>query len=71
MIQNVSDASAEQNEAIRQIMQGLQDIDKAVDSNRSLAQQTSTTAQELKDNAVKLMGVVNLVKQELEDDNYL
>jgi hypothetical protein len=57
-IQNVSDASCEQSEAIRQITLGLNDIDKAIEENQRLAQTSSVTAKELRINAVGLMGVV-------------
>lgn len=57
-IQNVSDASYEQSEAIRQITMGLNDIDKAIEENKFLAQESSVTARELRNNAVSLMEVV-------------
>jgi hypothetical protein len=57
-IQNVSDASYEQSEAIRQITMGLNDIDKAIEENKYLAEESSVTARELRNNAVSLMEVV-------------
>ncbi len=57
-IQNISDASFEQNEAIRQIMTGLNDIDRVVEENKELAMSSATTANELKSNATSLMDVV-------------
>ncbi len=57
-IQNVSDASYEQSEAIRQITMGLNDIDKAIEENKYLAEESSVIAKELRKNAVSLMEVV-------------
>jgi hypothetical protein len=54
-IQNVSDASHEQNEAIRQIMQGLLDIDRAIENNQALSQSSSTMAAQLKNNSQSLL----------------
>lgn len=45
-IQNVADASVGQNEAIRQIVLGLADIDRAIENNKHLAAKTSTMAGE-------------------------
>ena len=58
VIQNVSDASFEQSEAIRQITEGLNDIDRAIEENQKLATTSSSTARELRNNAVSLMEVV-------------
>ena len=58
VIQNVSDASFEQSEAIRQITEGLNDIDRAIQENQRLAETSSATAKELRSNAVSLMNVV-------------
>ena len=71
LIRNVSDASAEQNEAIRQIVGGLNDIDRAVDENRSLAQESSATAQELKSNAANMMELVNSVNDLINEQQGL
>jgi formylmethanofuran dehydrogenase subunit D len=54
-IQNVSDASYEQNEAIRQIMLGLLDIDRAIENNQELSQSSSTMALKLKSNSEELL----------------
>jgi hypothetical protein len=54
-IQNVSDASHEQHEAIRQIMQGLLDIDRAIENNQALSQSSSTMAVQLKNNSESLL----------------
>lgn len=57
-IQNVSDASHEQSEAIRQITRGLNDIDRAIEENQRLARTSAMTAKELRSNALALMEVV-------------
>ncbi len=67
MIQNVSDASAEQHEAIRQITKGISEIDRAVDENKNLAALSSTTANELHNNATSLLNVVEMLQNLIED----
>jgi hypothetical protein len=57
-IQQVTDASFEQHEAIKQITGGLNDIDRAIEENRDLASDTAKTAIELRNNSVALMEVV-------------
>jgi methyl-accepting chemotaxis protein len=54
----VANASREQDQAIRQITIGLSHINSAIDNNQDLAQQTSATANALKDNSDKLLHVV-------------
>ncbi|NRB41666.1 MAG: hypothetical protein HRU20_24880 [Pseudomonadales bacterium] len=67
-ISDVSHASNEQNEAIRQIVLGIADIDRSVDENRQLAESSSGTAGELRENALALMKLVkdmNELQEEL------
>lgn len=68
-IYKVSDSSAEQNEAIRQISIGLMDIDRAVDNNKNLAEETATTASELRKNAISLKQVVKILKESSQKNN--
>lgn len=58
-IQDISDASFEQSEAIREITLALMDIDRAVNENRSTAEETSNLAGELRGNAKKLSELVS------------
>ncbi len=53
-IQNVSDASHEQHEAILQIMQGLLDIDRAIENNQALSKASSVMAEKLKKNSASM-----------------
>jgi len=65
-IQNISDASVEQNEAIKQITNGLIDIDQAVEHNRGRAKITSNTANQLKENALRLNKIVSAIDVDLD-----
>ncbi len=67
-IYKVSDSSSEQNEAIRQISVGLMEIDRAVDDNKNLAEETSMTAEELRKNSSSLKQVVNVLKERSQKD---
>lgn len=58
-IQDISDASFEQSEAIREITLALMNIDSAVNENRSTAEETSNLAGELRGNARKLSELVS------------
>ncbi|CAA0078435.1 Methyl-accepting chemotaxis protein III [BD1-7 clade bacterium] len=51
---NIADASTEQVEAIRQINAGLNDVDRAVDVNRKLADHANSAAKALKTNTDEL-----------------
>lgn len=57
-IQDISNASFEQGEAIREITQALMNIDQAVNENRSTAEETSHLAGDLRRNAQKLSALV-------------
>jgi hypothetical protein len=61
-IQNVSDASHEQHEAIRQIMQGLLDIDRAIENNQSMATVSADMSQQLKEHAEHLIQALDKLK---------
>ncbi len=58
-IQDISNASYEQSEAIREITLALMDIDRAVNENRSAAEETSHLAGELRGNAQQLSALVS------------
>lgn len=62
-IQNVSDASQEQHEAIRQIMQGLFDIDRAIENNQALSQSSSTMSAQLKTNSEELLKALGTLQK--------
>ncbi len=66
-IQNIADASFEQNEAIRQIMGGIHDIDKSIIGNQDLAEAFNETVGELRNNASALNRVVKTLQQCIED----
>jgi soluble cytochrome b562 len=66
-IQNVSDASVEQHEAIRQITTGIDDIDMAVEENKKLAAEGSLRSKELRDNAKSLIEVVSILDNTLKE----
>jgi hypothetical protein len=62
-IQNVADASAEQNEAIRQIVGGLADIDRAVESNKELAAKTSNMANQMSSSSQSMVKALSSLQQ--------
>ncbi|CAA0103465.1 Methyl-accepting chemotaxis protein IV [BD1-7 clade bacterium] len=66
-IQNVHDASREQNEAIAQITTGLFEINHGVDENRALAQVSSEDAEALKVKANSLDHIVKSMKNTLAE----
>ena len=66
-IQNIADASFEQNEAIRQIMEGIHDIDKSINSNQDLAEAFNKTVGELRNNASALNRVIKTLQQCIEN----
>ena len=66
-IQNVSEASYEQSVSIRQITEGLNNINVSVDENKLLAETSSETAMELRKNAAALSDVVQILSQNLEE----
>ncbi|CAA0110998.1 Methyl-accepting chemotaxis protein III [BD1-7 clade bacterium] len=58
MVQNVYDASFEQNEAIRQIMVSVNDFDRSLENNQALAEGSSNMAGELRNNSASLSGIL-------------
>ena len=64
-VHNMSEASSEQTQAIRQINSGLADIDKTVIQNEETAAKMAQTAAELHKNAQVLLQVVEVLQQEL------
>ncbi len=62
-IQNIADASHEQNEALRQIVGGLADIDKAIEKNKQLAVKTSTMANEMSNNSKSMVKALNSLQE--------
>jgi methyl-accepting chemotaxis protein len=62
-IKQVSDSSFEQTRAIRQISDGLQDIDKSAQESRSLAIETSQMAADLQSNSQQLLSAMNALKE--------
>lgn len=63
-IQNIADASHEQNEALRQIVAGLADIDKAIEKNKQLAVKTSAMANEMSNDSKAMVKALNSLQQE-------
>ncbi|NRB41807.1 MAG: hypothetical protein HRU20_25600 [Pseudomonadales bacterium] len=57
-IQQVSNASDEQNSAIRQITEGLIAIDKVIEENKNRAYRSSTAAKKLRENSALLTELV-------------
>ena len=57
-IQQVSDASDEQNSAIHQITEGLIAIDKVIEENKNRAYRSSNAAKSLKENSAILVDLV-------------
>lgn len=53
-VRNVSDASGEQNEAIKQILLGLDDIDHAIAQNQSMVERVNSVVDEMQDSAKTL-----------------
>lgn len=62
-IQNVSDASLEQVQAIRQISAGLDNIDQAISRNQQMATQIAEMAIKLQGNADTLMSAIETLRK--------
>ena len=63
-VQQVSDASIEQNVAIKQIRLGLVDIDNIVEENKSRAYRSSSAAKKLRENSDALIHLVMSLEDE-------
>ncbi len=54
-VQQVADASSEQNSAIHQITQGLLEVDKVIEENKNRAHRSSSAAKKLRENSNTLI----------------
>lgn len=61
-VHSVSNASFEQNEAIRQFSEGLYSISEAVNNNQYLTEQLAAHTEALKDNSQSLMDIMQILE---------
>ncbi len=64
-VRNVSDASSEQNEAIKQILLGLDDIDHAITQNQAMVEKVNNVVDEMQDSANTLSSALQGVDSKL------